>query len=58
MDALLILRALSERSELVRFPYLASVPSNDAERGVNGFGSFCRNKRTSIAGTKPSNTEK
>jgi hypothetical protein len=26
---------------------------NEAGRGVNGFGSFCRNKRTSAAGPKP-----
>ncbi|MFA9563020.1 MAG: hypothetical protein ACERKU_11850, partial [Nitrospirota bacterium] len=31
----------------------ASVPLNVAGRGVNGFGSFCRNKRTSAAGPKP-----
>jgi len=37
---------------------LASVPSNEARRGINGFGSFCRNKRASPAGAKPGNTEK
>jgi len=52
-----IRRALSERSELVRHPPLASVPSNKAELGVNGFGSFCRNKRASSAGAKPGNTK-
>ena len=44
---------------------LASVPS-EARRGINGFGSFCRNKRpvlspvegASPAGAKPGNTEK
>ncbi len=35
----------------------ASVPSYEARRGVNGFGSFCRNKRASAAGPKPGNTE-
>ncbi len=37
---------------------LASVPSNEARRGINGFGSFCRNKRASPARAKPGNTEK
>ena len=45
---------------------LASVPSNEARRGINGFGSFCQNKRpvlspvegASPAGAKPGNTEK
>jgi len=36
---------------------LASVRSNEARRGVNGFGSFCQNKRASPAGAKPGNTE-
>jgi hypothetical protein len=36
---------------------LASVPSNKARWGVNGFGAFCRNKRASPAGAKPGNTE-
>ena len=36
---------------------LASVRSNEARRGVNGFGAFCRNKRASPAGAKPGNTE-
>jgi hypothetical protein len=36
---------------------LASVLSNGARRGVNGFGAFCRNKRTSPAGAKTGNTE-
>jgi len=36
---------------------LASVRSNEARRGVNGFGPFCRNKRASPAGAKPGNTE-
>jgi hypothetical protein len=49
-------RALFERSELVRLR-LASVRSNEARRGVNGFGAFCRNKRASLAGAKPGNTE-
>jgi hypothetical protein len=34
------------------FPFTASVYSKEAERGVNGFGSFCRNKRASAAGPK------
>ena len=37
-------------------PRLASVRSNEARRGVNGFGAFCRNKRVSPAGAKPGNT--
>ena len=41
-------------SALLRF---ASVRSNEARRGVHGFGSFCRNKRASPAGAKPGNTE-
>jgi len=36
---------------------LAAVPFNEARRGVNGFGPFCRNKRASPAGAKPGNTE-
>ena len=40
-------------SALRRLTYL---PSNGARRGVNGFGSFCRNKRASPAGAKPGNT--
>jgi len=36
---------------------LASILSNEARRGVSGFGSFCRNKRASPAGAKPGNTE-
>ncbi len=35
---------------------LASVRSNEAGRGVTGFGTFCRNKRASPAGAKPGNT--
>ena len=31
----------------------ASVPSEVAGWGVNGFGFFCRNKRTSAGGPKP-----
>jgi len=46
-------RALFERSELVRLPYPASVPSAEAGLGVNGFGSFSRKKMTSAAGPKP-----
>ncbi len=38
-------------------PSLASVRSNEARRGVSGFGSFCRNKRASPAGAIPGNTE-
>jgi hypothetical protein len=34
---------------------LSSVPSDEASLGVNGFGSFCRNKRASAAGPKPGN---
>ncbi len=30
---------------------------HEAGRGVNGFGSFCRNKRASPAGAKPGNSE-
>jgi hypothetical protein len=52
-DALITWRALSERSELVRLPYPASVPFDEAGRGVNGFGSFSRKKKTSAAGPKP-----
>ena len=45
---------------------LASVPSNEARRSINGFGSFCRNKRpvlspvegASPAGAKPGNVKK
>ncbi len=36
---------------------LASIRSQEARRGVNGFGSFCRNKRASPAGAKTGNTE-
>jgi len=36
---------------------LASVPSYSAGQGVSGFGSFCRNKRASAAGPKPSITK-
>ena len=39
---------------LLRF---ASVPSNMAERGVIGFGSFSQKKRTSSAGAKPGITK-
>ncbi len=35
---------------------LASVRSNEARRGVNGLGPFCRNKRASPAGAKTGNT--
>jgi len=47
-------RALFERSELGR-PPIGSRPShfNETGREVTGFGSFCRNKRTSAAGPKP-----
>ncbi len=38
-------------------PLPASDPSDQAGRGVNGFGSFCRNKRASPAGAKPGTTE-
>jgi len=38
-------------------PHPASVPSNNAELGVNGFGAFCRNKRASAAGPKPGITK-
>jgi hypothetical protein len=34
-----------------------SVHSNEARRGVTGFGAFCRNKRASPAVAKPGNTE-
>jgi hypothetical protein len=37
---------------------LASVLSHEARRGVSGFGSFCRNKKTSAAGPNPGNTDK
>ena len=37
-------------SALLRF---ASDPSNEVCLGVNGFGSFSRRKRTSVAGPKP-----
>jgi hypothetical protein len=56
-DALIRWRALSERSELVRPPKAGAVRSNEARRGVTGFGPFCRNKRASPAGAKPGNTE-
>jgi hypothetical protein len=36
---------------------MASLLSNEARRGVNGFGAFCRNKRSSPAGAKPATTE-
>jgi hypothetical protein len=36
---------------------LAAVPSDSAEQGASGFGSFCRNKRASAAGPRPGNTE-
>jgi hypothetical protein len=53
-DALITRRILFERSKLVRLHILsASVKSDEAGRGVNGFGSYCRNKRTSAAGPKP-----
>ena len=48
-------RALFEPSELARPPKVASAQSDMAGLGVNGFGSFCRNKRTSAAGPKPGN---
>jgi hypothetical protein len=35
---------------------LASLRSHEARRGVKSFGSFCRNKSASPAGTKPGNT--
>ena len=35
------------------FLWVASVQSEKTGRGVNGFGSFCRNKRTSAVGPKP-----
>src|SRR5680860_420466 len=38
-------------------PCLASISVNEAGRGVNGFGSFCRNKRGSAAGPRTGNTE-
>jgi len=41
------------RSELVRLPYPASVPSDEAGLGVNGFGSFSRN-----VGSRPSGRSK
>ena len=47
---------LSEAS-WTALPRLTSVRSNEARRGVNGFGTFCRNKRASPAGAKPGNTE-
>jgi len=34
-------------------PWLASASFDEAGRGVNGFGSFCRNKRSSAAGPRP-----
>ncbi|GJL60068.1 MAG: hypothetical protein NPIRA03_29250 [Nitrospirales bacterium] len=52
MNAPIIRRALSERSELVRPPLLAFIPPNLAGLGVNGFGHFCRNKSGSAAGPK------
>ena len=39
-------------------PCLASISNNEAERGVTGFGYFCRNKSGSAAGPTPGNTEK
>jgi hypothetical protein len=48
-------RALFERSELGRPPGSRPSHLNETGRGVTGFGSFCRNKRTSAAGPKPGN---
>ena len=49
-------RTLFERSELGRPPQARVRPIlNETGRGVAGFGSFCRNKRTSAAGPKPGN---
>ncbi len=50
---LFILTGLFEPGELARLPFLASDQSDVAELGVNGFGSFCRNKRTSASGPRP-----
>lgn len=49
-------RALYEPSELARpHPGPASVQSNEAGRGVNGFGHFPRKKSGSAAGKNPGN---
>src|SRR5690606_23583786 len=48
---------LSEASWPALLSWCPSVPI-EARRGVNGFGSFCRNKRSSPAGAKPGNTER
>ena len=54
LDALMNRRTLFERSELGRPPQARVRPTlNETGRGVTGFGSFCRNKRTSAAGPKP-----
>jgi hypothetical protein len=52
-DALISWRTVFEPCELGRSSKLASLLFDQARRGVNGFGSFCRNKRTSAAGPKP-----
>ena len=39
--------------ELARLSFCASTSFHKAGLGVNGFGSFCRNKRASAAGPKP-----
>ena len=52
-DAQIKERTLSEPGELGRSPLPASARLNVADLGENGFGSFCRNKRTSAAGPNP-----
>ena len=48
-EARIVTRALFEPGELVRAPKAASVPSDVARWGVNGFAHFCRNKSGSDA---------
>ena len=56
-DALRNRRALFEPGELARSLVVSVRSIRSDGRGVNGFGAFCRNKRSSPAGTKPGNTE-
>ena len=57
-DALFLCGPCLSQASWSALPKLASVPSYEARRGVNGFGHFCRNKSGSPAGAKPGNTEK
>ena len=57
-DAQIKGRILSEPGELGRPPLPASAQLNVADLGENGFGSFCRNKRTSAAGPNPGHSNR